>query len=91
MYLQVLGANNTFRLPAVLGNRIDKNINSFFKFTVPPKIMEDMTSNDVVVREMTDVTLHCRAVGYPEPYVMWRRGDGYDFIYNGEKGEKMIF
>ncbi|KAK7574132.1 hypothetical protein V9T40_011323 [Parthenolecanium corni] len=68
----------------------------YLQVLVPPKIMEDMTSNDVVVREMTDVTLHCRAVGYPEPYVMWRRGDGYDFIYNGEKvnvvdGEKLQF
>ncbi|CAH2255779.1 jg7125 [Pararge aegeria aegeria] len=43
-----------------------------------------MTSTDMVVREATDVTLVCRASGYPEPYVMWRREDGQDFNYNGE-------
>lgn len=28
-----------------------------------------MTSNDMVVREGTNVTLMCKARGYPEPYV----------------------
>lgn len=46
-----------------------------------------MTSTDMVVREGTDVTLVCRASGYPEPYVMWKREDGQDFNYNGESGK----
>lgn len=45
-----------------------------------------MTSTDMVIREGNDVTLVCRASGYPEPYVMWRREDGQDFNYNGESG-----
>lgn len=49
-----------------------------------------MTSTDMVVREGSDVTLVCRASGYPEPYVMWRREDGQDFNYNGESGEAII-
>lgn len=40
----------------------------------------------MVIREGSDVTLVCRASGYPEPYVMWRREDGQDFNYNGEAG-----
>ncbi|PZC86120.1 hypothetical protein B5X24_HaOG213078 [Helicoverpa armigera] len=51
---------------------------------VPPSIIDNMTSTDMVVREGSDVTLVCRASGYPEPYVMWRREDGQDFNYNGE-------
>ncbi|XKL69346.1 hypothetical protein PGB90_007115 [Kerria lacca] len=66
----------------------------YLQVLVPPKIIEEETSTDIVIRELTDVTLQCKATGYPEPYVMWRRGDGNDFYYNGEKvnvvdGEKM--
>lgn len=46
-----------------------------------------MTSTDMVVREGTNVTMVCRATGYPEPYVMWRREDGQEFNCNGESGE----
>ncbi|XP_045767884.1 lachesin-like isoform X4 [Maniola jurtina] len=56
----------------------------YLQVVVPPSIIDNMTSTDMVVREATDVTLVCRASGYPEPYVMWRREDGQDFNYNGE-------
>ncbi|CAG9120997.1 unnamed protein product [Plutella xylostella] len=56
----------------------------YLQVVVPPSIIDNMTSTDVVVREGSDVTLVCRASGYPEPYVMWRREDGQDFQYNGE-------
>lgn len=55
---------------------------------VPPSIIDNMTSTDMVVREGSDVSLVCRASGYPEPYVMWRREDGQDFNYNGESGKQ---
>jgi len=49
----------------------------------------------MVVREASNVTLTCKATGYPEPYVMWRREDGQNINYNGESGElqliRMIF
>lgn len=56
-------------------------------FAVPPVIIDNMTSTDMVVREGTNVTMVCRATGYPEPYVMWRREDGQEFNCNGESGE----
>lgn len=59
-----------------------------FTQSVPPSIIDNMTSSDMVVREGGDVSLVCRAGGYPEPYVMWRREDGQDFHYNGESGKK---
>jgi hypothetical protein len=57
------------------------------RVTVPPTIVDRDTSTDMVVRETANVTLMCKATGYPEPYVMWRREDGEDIIYNGENGE----
>lgn len=67
----------------VRGNKI---ISCLLVRAVPPSIIDNMTSTDMVVREGSDVTLVCRASGYPEPYVMWRREDGQDFNYNGESG-----
>lgn len=49
--------------------------------------MDRDTSTDLVVRESSNVSLHCHAVGYPEPYVMWRREDGDDINYNGDIGK----
>lgn len=42
---------------------------SVLSFPVPPMIVEGSTSNDMVVREGSNVTLVCKAKGYPEPYV----------------------
>lgn len=49
-------------------------------------IVEGMTSNDMVVREGQNVSLMCKARGYPEPYVMWRREDGEEMLIGGEHG-----
>ncbi|XP_046672236.1 lachesin-like isoform X4 [Homalodisca vitripennis] len=56
----------------------------YLQVVVPPAIVDKETSTDMVVREAANVTLTCKAVGYPEPYVMWRREDGEDINYNGE-------
>lgn len=48
-----------------------------------------MTSNDLVVREGTNVTLTCKAKGFPEPYVMWRREDGNEMSISGENGKEI--
>ncbi|XP_062525063.1 lachesin isoform X2 [Bombyx mori] len=56
----------------------------YLQVVVPPTIIDNMTSTDMVVREGSNVTMVCRATGYPEPYVMWRREDGQEFNCNGE-------
>lgn len=58
-----------------------------FFIAVPPFILPKETSTDMVVREGSNVTLTCKASGYPEPYVMWRREDGKNINYNGDSGE----
>ncbi|XP_076683120.1 neurotrimin isoform X3 [Andrena cerasifolii] len=56
----------------------------FLQVVVPPSINTKETSTDMVVREGSNVTLTCKASGYPEPYVMWRREDGTGIHYNSE-------
>ncbi|XP_053692582.1 uncharacterized protein LOC128741031 [Sabethes cyaneus] len=56
----------------------------YLQVVVPPAIVESLTSNDMVVREGTNVTLTCKAKGFPEPYVMWRREDGDEMAIGGE-------
>jgi len=56
----------------------------YLQVVVPPSIVDRETSTDMVVRESANVTLTCKATGYPEPYVMWRREDGEDINYNGD-------
>ncbi|XP_077285265.1 lachesin-like [Arctopsyche grandis] len=56
----------------------------YLQVVVPPAIIDNKTSTDMVVREGNNVTLGCKAAGYPEPYVMWRREDGEDINYNGD-------
>lgn len=55
---------------------------------VPPKIVDRDTSSDMVVLESMNVSMTCKAKGYPEPYVMWRREDGENIRYNGENGKR---
>lgn len=43
---------------------------------VPPDIVGSESSSDVLVREGSNVTLVCRAKGYPAPRITWRREDG---------------
>ncbi|XP_008546014.1 lachesin isoform X2 [Microplitis demolitor] len=61
-----------------------RSLQGYLQVVVPPKIVAKETSTDMVVREASNVTLVCKAVGYPEPYVMWRREDGRNINYNGE-------
>ncbi|XP_026670304.1 lachesin-like isoform X2 [Ceratina calcarata] len=48
----------------------------FLDVVVPPDILDDSTSTDMVVREGSNVTLRCAATGTPEPTVTWRREVG---------------
>uniref|UniRef100_A0ABD2W666 Ig-like domain-containing protein n=1 Tax=Trichogramma kaykai TaxID=54128 RepID=A0ABD2W666_9HYME len=56
----------------------------YLQVVVPPSFVTKETSTDMVVREASNVTLTCKATGYPEPYVMWQREDGKNIHYNGE-------
>lgn len=48
---------------------------------IPPDIVAEDTSGDVMVPEGSSVRLTCRAQGYPEPRVVWRREDGRPIVF----------
>ncbi|CAD6999236.1 unnamed protein product [Ceratitis capitata] len=47
-----------------------------FAYSVPPDILDYPTSTDMVIREGSNVTLKCAAVGSPTPTITWRREGG---------------
>ncbi|XP_053212062.1 lachesin-like isoform X2 [Panonychus citri] len=52
------------------------NRKAFLDILVPPSIVDNETSSDVVLDERSKLSLRCRANGYPTPTVIWRREDG---------------
>ena len=56
---------------------------------VPPTILEEGTSSDVVVDEGSGVSLRCNARGYPTPTVTWRREDGKELNIGSIGGKKL--
>lgn len=55
---------------------------------VPPDFIHEETSGDVMVPEGGTTRLVCRARGFPEPNVAWRREDGNDIILKEPIGAK---
>nr|CAH0099633.1 unnamed protein product [Daphnia galeata] len=55
----------------------------YLEVLVPPNIVDSGTTDGVVAREGSNVSLSCRATGHPEPNITWKREDGSEFIYNG--------
>lgn len=44
---------------------------------MPPNILDSLsTESTVAVRENQNITLTCKADGYPQPKLMWKREDG---------------
>ncbi|XP_077288079.1 opioid-binding protein/cell adhesion molecule homolog [Arctopsyche grandis] len=48
----------------------------YLDVVVPPDILDYPTSADMSVREGSNVTLRCAAVGAPQPQITWRREGG---------------
>jgi hypothetical protein len=58
---------------------------------VPPNILDaNSTQSSVAVRENQNITLTCKADGFPTPKLMWRREDGQGIsIERRKKGEHL--
>ncbi|XP_044741043.1 lachesin-like [Chrysoperla carnea] len=66
----------------------------YLQVVVPPNIIDsDSTQSTVAIRENQNITLTCRADGFPTPKIMWRREDGQGItverrkkvhVYDGE-------
>ncbi|XP_076356134.1 lachesin-like [Tachypleus tridentatus] len=57
---------------------------------IPPDIIVDKSTADMVTREGSNVTLECKAKGYPEPGITWRREDGEPIPLTQGSGHKII-
>ncbi|XP_053666406.1 lachesin-like [Anopheles marshallii] len=58
----------------------------YLDVVVPPDILDYPTSTDMVVREGSNVTLRCAAVGSPAPAIVWRREAGDNIsLQDGEQ------
>lgn len=64
-------------------------MNCVYFFSVPPDILDEGSSSDVVVREGANVTLTCKAVGYPIPNITWRREDNEPIPLGAWVGKKV--
>ncbi|GLV36678.1 Dpr-interacting protein alpha [Carabus blaptoides fortunei] len=60
----------------------------YLDVVVPPDFINEETSGDVMVPEGGIVKLACRARGYPDPHVLWRREDGHEIIIKEPNGHK---
>ncbi|CAG9759248.1 unnamed protein product [Ceutorhynchus assimilis] len=54
----------------------------YLHVVVPPNIDDSLSSSDVIVREGSNETLTCKATGFPEPSVKWKRDDNSKISLN---------
>ena len=50
--------------------------------SVPPRIVDSLSSSDMVQTEGSNVSLECVARGSPQPDIVWRREDGREISIN---------
>lgn len=53
---------------------------AFLEVVIPPDIIYEETSGDMMVPEGGSAKLICKARGYPKPRIVWRREDGAEII-----------
>ncbi|XP_076282684.1 lachesin isoform X2 [Lasioglossum baleicum] len=53
---------------------------AFLEVVIPPDIISEETSNDLMVPEGASAKLVCKARGYPIPEIVWKREDGTEII-----------
>lgn len=66
---------------------------AFLEVVIPPDIIYEETSGDMMVPEGGSAKLVCKARGYPKPRIVWRREDGGAIVTRGTpngKVEKMV-
>ncbi|CAG0884438.1 unnamed protein product [Cyprideis torosa] len=67
-----------------------KVLGAYLDVHVPPDIISTESSRDISVPEGSTKELHCRAKGYPEPVVKWRREDNQDLtVYDNKQTRKV--
>lgn len=65
-----------------------KSLTGYLDVVIPPDIIYEETSSDMMVPEGGSVKLVCKARGYPKPHIIWRREDNEDIIHKEPSGIK---
>ncbi|KAK7578213.1 hypothetical protein V9T40_010418 [Parthenolecanium corni] len=65
-----------------------KSQTGYLDVVIPPDIINEDTSSDMMVPEGESVRLSCKAKGYPQPHITWRREDNEDIILKDPSGAK---
>ncbi|XP_057323145.1 lachesin-like isoform X2 [Microplitis mediator] len=63
-----------------------KSQSAFLEVVIPPDIISEETSGDMMVPEGSSAKLTCKARGYPKPEIIWRREDRGDIIVRDING-----
>ncbi|XP_063705637.1 protein amalgam [Culicoides brevitarsis] len=64
---------------------------AFLEVVIPPDIIYEETSGDMMVPEGGTAKLVCKARGFPKPKVVWKRQDGREIIArNGQHGKSKV-
>jgi neurotrimin len=61
---------------------------AFFEVVIPPDIIYEETSGDIMVPEGGSAKLVCKAKGFPRPKIVWKREDGGEIILRGLQSAK---
>ena len=62
----------------------------YVEVVVPPQILANESSSDVVATEGSNVTLECRASGHPPPVIQWKREDRKEIALLMPTGKKYM-
>lgn len=62
----------------------------FLDVVIPPQILADETSSDVIASEGSNVTLRCKAKGHPPPQIQWKREDRKEIPLQSPQGKKYV-
>ncbi|XP_050420542.1 lachesin-like [Adelges cooleyi] len=58
----------------------------YLQVVVPPNIAdEESSASTMAVREGLNISLSCKAKGYPEPKIVWKRENGFDITIDRRK------
>ncbi|XP_025834368.1 lachesin isoform X2 [Agrilus planipennis] len=65
---------------------------AFLEVVIPPDIINEETSGDVMVPEGGSAKLVCKARGHPQPSITWKREDGGEIIAReGPNGRTKLY
>ncbi|XP_015183576.1 PREDICTED: neurotrimin-like [Polistes dominula] len=67
-----------------------KSQTGFLEVVVPPDILDNSTSTDMIVNEGSNVTLRCAARGSPQPNITWKRENGELISFGNGSGVSSI-